>query len=77
MAPIPTDANVASLLRRFRRMRGLTQEELAERAGVSVGAISYLAWADPFATSRYTERPHAGARPERAGRQRIGAGCAS
>jgi len=32
----------ATQLRRLRRERGLTQEELAERAGLSVGAISYL-----------------------------------
>jgi predicted ATPase/DNA-binding XRE family transcriptional regulator len=34
--------DVATLMRRYRRARGLTQEALAERAGVSVGAISYL-----------------------------------
>lgn len=33
---------VATLVRRYRRSRGLTQEALAEQAGVSVGAISYL-----------------------------------
>jgi predicted ATPase/DNA-binding XRE family transcriptional regulator/predicted negative regulator of RcsB-dependent stress response len=32
----------AALLRRHRRERGFTQEELAARAGLSVGAISYL-----------------------------------
>jgi transcriptional regulator with XRE-family HTH domain len=32
----------ASLLRRARRAAGLTQEELAERAGISVDAISAL-----------------------------------
>jgi predicted ATPase/DNA-binding XRE family transcriptional regulator len=34
--------DVATLMRRYRHARGLTQEALAERAGVSVGAISYL-----------------------------------
>lgn len=34
--------DVAALIRRYRRACGLTQEALAERAGVSVGAISYL-----------------------------------
>ena len=34
--------DVATLVRRYRRRRGLSQEALAERAGVSVGAISYL-----------------------------------
>jgi predicted ATPase/DNA-binding XRE family transcriptional regulator len=32
----------ATLLRRYRRELGLTQEELAARAGLSVGAVSYL-----------------------------------
>ena len=32
----------ATLLRRYRRERRLTQEELAERAGVSPEAISLL-----------------------------------
>ena len=36
----PTD--FAALLRRFRHARGLSQEELAARAGVSVTAVSYL-----------------------------------
>ena len=35
-------SDFASLLRRHRRERQLTQEELAERAGLSVGAVSTL-----------------------------------
>jgi predicted ATPase len=35
-------AEVATLIRRYRRARGLSQEALAERAGVSLGAVSYL-----------------------------------
>ena len=34
--------DVATLIRCYRRGCGLSQEALAERAGVSVGAISYL-----------------------------------
>src|SRR5262249_12356706 len=34
--------NFAELLRRYRRRRSLTQEELAERAGISPAAISLL-----------------------------------
>jgi predicted ATPase/DNA-binding XRE family transcriptional regulator len=37
---VPID--FATLLWRYRRERGLTQEELAARAGLSVGAVSYL-----------------------------------
>ena len=32
----------ASLLRRYRRRSGLTQEELAERAGLSAASVSLL-----------------------------------
>ncbi|HEV2238894.1 MAG TPA: helix-turn-helix transcriptional regulator, partial [Ktedonobacterales bacterium] len=39
--PAPS-ADFAALLRRLRRARGLTQEELAERAGLSLSAVSYL-----------------------------------
>jgi predicted ATPase/DNA-binding XRE family transcriptional regulator len=39
---IQAHAEVATLVRRYRHARGLTQEALAERAGVSLGAISYL-----------------------------------
>jgi predicted ATPase/DNA-binding XRE family transcriptional regulator len=37
-----TRDTLATLLRGYRRVRMMTQEALAERAGVSVGAISYL-----------------------------------
>lgn len=35
-------SDFAALLRRFRLIRGLSQEELAARAGISVTAVSYL-----------------------------------
>ncbi|HEY7124061.1 MAG TPA: helix-turn-helix domain-containing protein, partial [Ktedonobacterales bacterium] len=41
MSPLPTPT-FSTLLRRARRAAGLTQEALAERAGISVDAISAL-----------------------------------
>jgi predicted ATPase/DNA-binding XRE family transcriptional regulator len=40
--PARKPAEAAFLIRRYRRARGLTQQALAEQAGVSAGAISYL-----------------------------------
>jgi predicted ATPase/DNA-binding XRE family transcriptional regulator len=40
--PVTDHSDFASLLRRYRRRGGLTQEELAERAGLSVASISLL-----------------------------------
>jgi len=37
-----TEEDLGTLLRRYRGRRQLTQEQLAERAGLSVGAISRL-----------------------------------
>jgi predicted ATPase/transcriptional regulator with XRE-family HTH domain len=42
MTTPPLQAEFAALLRSLRRERGLTQEELAERAGLSLSAVSYL-----------------------------------
>ncbi len=38
----PQEEDLSALLRRYRGRRQLTQEQLAERAGLSVGAISRL-----------------------------------
>ncbi|HEX6542811.1 MAG TPA: helix-turn-helix domain-containing protein, partial [Ktedonobacterales bacterium] len=40
--PAMDTADFASLLRQYRRRSGLTQEELAERAGISAGAVSLM-----------------------------------
>jgi transcriptional regulator with XRE-family HTH domain len=42
MATRATQENLAALLRRYRGRRGYTQEQLAEKAGLSVGEISRL-----------------------------------
>ncbi len=44
----------ASLLRRYRRRSGLTQEELAERAGLSVASVSLLERGITLAPQRAT-----------------------
>ncbi len=41
-SPSPPPPDFAAALRRLRRARGLTQEELAARAGISAAAISHL-----------------------------------
>ena len=47
-------SSLGELLRRYRRDRGLTQEELAERSGVSVAAISLLERGRTHVAQRFT-----------------------
>src|SRR5579872_7378621 len=52
--PAMSAENFGGLLRRYRRARGLSQEELAERSGVSTEAISLLERGRTQTAQRFT-----------------------
>src|SRR5215469_11575627 len=55
-APAMHEEGFGDLLRHHRRARGLTQEELAERSGVSAATISLLERGRTHAAQRFTVR---------------------